>query len=435
MTLHRSIGAALVALAILAAGSPGPAAAQQDVTLSGTIDAPTTGDLDTHVRAAGGKIASNAERITAIENKLPGIGEMLEALRLSDERLAAALADLEARLSALEGVEPPPEPEPIPPIPDPKPPFTLTDSGPVAATHDGQVIEGLAITSSSGTALSVNGYANVVIRNVEVRHSGGRGIWFRNAPRTTIENVNVIHEGAPASGPNPSSGLINIACENSDDATIRRARLTRGSSGIFMLNCDRSRLSFLEGYDFRGPLPRGQLVQWDTSHGGLLQDFSVINPLDTAWTEDNVNVFGSSDVTIRRGLVDGNNSPSGQGVIFEHDVRGGAWSGGLVEDVDTVRMGNGSFGYKSHDVTFRRVRARDNHCEGVQGRAAPRSGSLIFSIQPTSSWGVHYEDAVWFNACNRSNITWSSAAPDSSFDVREADFTPRAAIVLEFPWE
>jgi hypothetical protein len=420
MTLHRTIGAALVALAILAAGSPGPAVAHDLSDLEAA--------LDTHVTAAGGAIAANEARVTAIENKLPGIGEALEQLRLRVEALEAGVI-----------VEPPTEPEPLPdpePDPDPVPPhMTLTDSGPVAATHDGQVIEGLAITSTGGTALSVNGYANVVIRNVEIRHSGGRGIYFQNAPGITIENVNVIHEGAPAVGANDSAQRNNIECYNSPDARINRARVTRGSSGVHLLLCDRSHISWLEGHDFRGPMPRGSLVQWDTSHGGLLEDFSVVNPLETAWTSDNVSAFASSNVTIRRGLVDGNNMPSGQGVIFEHDVRGGAWSGGLVEDVDTVRMGNGSFGYKSHDVTFRRVRARDNHCEGVSGRAKPASGSLIFSIQPTSSWGVHYEDAVWFNACNRSAITWSSAAPDSSFDVREEDFTPRAPIVLQFPWE
>ena len=36
-----------------------------------------------------------------------------------------------------------------------------------------------------------------------------------------------------------------------------------------------------------------------------------------SYTEDNVNVFEPNNVALRRGLVDGNNSPSGDGVMFE----------------------------------------------------------------------------------------------------------------------
>jgi hypothetical protein len=38
--------------------------------------------------------------------------------------------------------------------------------------------------------------------------------------------------------------------------------------------CPHSRLSMIEGHDQRGPFPRGQLVQWNTSSDGLLEDFS-----------------------------------------------------------------------------------------------------------------------------------------------------------------
>ncbi len=140
-------------------------------------------------------------------------------------------------------------------------------------------------------------------------------------------------------------------------------RLTRGSSGIYLVECPDSQLSFLEGHDFRGPFPRGQLVQWDKSNNGLLADFPVINP-PGSWPEDNVNIYQSSNVTVRRGFIDGNNSPSGVGVIFD-----GGPSTGLVEDVDAVRMGNGCFSdYDGGEgVVFRRTRCRDNIC-GSQGR-------------------------------------------------------------------
>ncbi|MFY0539433.1 hypothetical protein [Nannocystis pusilla] len=45
----------------------------------------------------------------------------------------------------------------------------------------------------------------------------------------------------------------------------------------------------------------------------MLEDFSVINPQASSWPEDNVNIYQSVDVEIRRGMIDGNNSPSGWG--------------------------------------------------------------------------------------------------------------------------
>lgn len=49
-------------------------------------------------------------------------------------------------------------------------------------------------------------------------------------------------------------------------------------------------------------------MQWNASDNGVLEDFSVENPPES-WPEDNVNVYKSLSATIRRGLVDGNNSP------------------------------------------------------------------------------------------------------------------------------
>ena len=36
----------------------------------------------------------------------------------------------------------------------------------------------------------------------------------------------------------------------------------------------------------------------------------VLSLSDTSWTEDNLSLWRSSNVTVRRGLIDGNNSPT-----------------------------------------------------------------------------------------------------------------------------
>jgi hypothetical protein len=298
----------------------------------------------------------------------------------------------------------------------------------VTASADGQVIESLRITSTNGPAISVNGYTGVVIRNVEILHDGGPGIQISNAADIVINNVSVEHSAAPATGANAAE-RNNIQCLQSARLQVDSVRLTRGSTGIYLDRCDDAVLRFVEGHDFRGPIPRGQLVQFNNSHNGLLEDFSVINPVGS-WSEDNVNVYQSTNVTIRRGHIDGNNSPSGVGVIFD----GGEAATGLVEDVDAIRMGNGCFSNFAGGtgVVFRRTRCRENICID-QGRGLPSSNALMWAGN-SSGRLARLEDSQYFAACNPSNLVW----PASSFEVVELqqfDFVMRPPIQLEFCWE
>src|SRR5262245_14719357 len=276
----------------------------------------------------------------------------------------------------------------------------LTDSGPVSATANGQVIERLRITSTSGPALTIQGFANVVVRDCEILHSGGHGILFRDAPGLRIERVRVEHAGAPTSGANPSIELNNIEGHDSAGITMTKLELVRGSSGVWLTGSSSAKLSMIEGYDFRGPPPRGQLVDFEASDDGLLEDFSCECPPDTSFPEENVSSHNSKNLTIRRGLLVGNNSVSGAGVKFLND---GA-IGGLVEDFDTVDQGNASFSIiPGHDITLRRTRARDNHCQGQGGRAPPSSGGLVWHAGGTSS-GLALEDSSYDNLCNTNVI-------------------------------
>jgi len=320
---------------------------------------------------------------------------------------------------------------------------TLRDSGPVAATRDGQVIENLRITSTRGDGITVNGRDDVVIRNVEILHAGGAGIWVQDADRLLIENVSITHTGAPPFGENPNSDRNNIHVYRSSNLTVRRAKLVRGSTGIYLDRSPDAKISMVEGHDFRGLFPRGQLVQFgEGSHRGLIEDFSVECPRETSFTEDNINVFHSSDIVVRRGLIDGNNSHSGVGVIAEQAK--GYTSGLLVEDVDAVRMGNGCFSASpGFDVTFRRTRCKSNICEAQNRRMADGSIDTVRGGRPLSnalgwaagmnSQNVRILDSVYADWCNY-NLVW----PRSNFEtveLREQDFTLRSPIRLTFPWE
>lgn len=196
-----------------------------------------------------------------------------------------------------------------------------------------------------------------------------------------------------------------------------------------VLTSDDVQLRFIEGYNFRGPIPGGQLVQFDKSNRCLVEDFSVFNDLDPSisWPEDNISLFRSHDCIIRRGLLDGNNSESGVGVMFELS------NNGLVEDVDTIRQGNGSFSaWLGNNITFRRTRVSNNFCDD-KGRGIPSSGSVVWVGTPGST-GLKIEDSHYYDLCNPGNIVWDW----ETFTVREvseADFQLRSPIVNQFPWE
>lgn len=273
-------------------------------------------------------------------------------------------------------------------------------SGPITAAADDQVVENLVIRSTKGPALRVVGKRGVVLRNLTIFHEGAAGIELVDAPGATIENVDIYNVGAPPRGKADTAAEINILCQGSRDLTVRNVRLQRGSSGVYLLECPHSRLTGIEGRDFRGPFPRGQLVQWDKANGGALTDFSAVNSIARSWPEDIVNIYQSHDMTVARGVVDGNNSTSGDGVIVDdgsHDV--------TITDVDALRQMNGCFavyGGGGYNVTMTRTRCSDTICRSPRGR--PLSNGLAWAVDPASRGGIRIVRGRYSNLCNPTNI-------------------------------
>ena len=305
--------------------------------------------------------------------------------------------------------------------------ITLSNSGPITVTSNGQVIQNLNIISAT-TAINVGSFTDVQIKNCRIHYGSGQGINFGGAHRLNIYNVEIIHDGSPASGPN--SGEWNgINGEPSTDVRIDRVKGTDCSTLIYLNNGHtRPWLSNIEGYNMRGPFPRGQLVQFGAGTvDGILEDFYNLNNPAIAWTEDNINMYQCFNFIVRRGIVDGNNSNSGVGFIGEQEFGG---NGGLWEDLEAVRQGNGCFSayLVGHGQTFRRCNARDNIC-GDQGRGAPLSGALMYGVGPGST-GINLFDCEYWNPCNPGNIIWDTASI-VSYDVTNVNFTHRTPLSLD----
>lgn len=333
----------------------------------------------------------------------------------------------------------------------------LTPSGAIVVTEPGTVIAGRSITVDSGDGITVQGVSGVTIRDSEIHHSNGRGIFFSNADDLTIENVIVVHDGAPAAGAHGDGNQANIRGTDSERLRIDHVRVSHGSSGIELEATPAAQLSFIEGHDVRGP-GKAAFVYLFESDGAVLEDFSIENPLDTGRPFNLIELFSSSDCTVRRGLMDGHNAEFGYGVHFEQTS--GQHSGGLVEDVDAIRMTNGAFSCFAfgQDITFRRTRTRENICDIVSipiencdkptrsGGCEPNSDAVSWSAAPGLD-GISIEASSYFALCT-DNLTYPGFDPEQPVgednenvfqldegDLVEQDFTLRAPIRIEACWE
>jgi hypothetical protein len=307
-------------------------------------------------------------------------------------------------------------------------------SGPFKASFDGQKIENMIVKSDDmRPAITVDGFHNVKIKNVIVYHSNGPGIVINRSQNANISDTVVVNIGAPERGKNIGSmpeRRVNIQAVFSNNLTISNVYVEKGAAGVYLFRSDHAIIKKIEGFDIRGPLPRGQLVQFDKCKYPTLDTFSVINPGRTSWTEDAINSYGSIKPTIRNGYIEGLNSPKGVGVLIENGE--GGW-GGLVENVDVRYWVNGAFSAAtdSEGVTFKNVRAYDGLAIGIISdsagnvsfdgstvptleqwaqdnfRGEPTSGQEAFhSFNSKKMSNINFINAGYFNLARKGRVAW-----------------------------
>ena len=267
----------------------------------------------------------------------------------------------------------------------------------IQSSYDGQVIEDLDLYVDSGDAIAVR-HDNVIIRNVRIHHTEGSGIVVSSASNVTIENCEIINSSPPTgNGPETSTEIGNITAYASPNLTVDHVTLRDGSSGIYLLESPGATISNVEGYNFHGPFPRGQFVQFDKSGNSTLTDFYTYNDPAHSHPEDNISVYNSPNVKISHGVINGNNSPSGVAVMFE-----GNSAGGSVDHVDAIHQGNGAFSSYSKNVTFDYTRSFDNIATD-QGRGLSMSNALIWNVSNT---GISIHNSTYTNPAKPNNIVW-----------------------------
>lgn len=328
--------------------------------------------------------------------------------------------------------------------------------------NDGRVLEALHVRSSlvGGAAVQCRDSSNVVLRRLLIEHpEGGVGIRFERCPGLRIEQVEVrvshadqryqldVAEGVahPARCSIGSNDCHNIHGIDSELVVIERVRVEGGSSGVELQRCARPQVRDIVARNVRGPYPRGQCVQFTVCDHASLVRFHCYNDVARSWPEDSISVWRSHNVTVRAGLVDGNNAPNGVGVMFENDDTRA--TGGIVEDVDAIHMGDGCFsGYPATSLLMRNTRCGWNHCEGAGGRDQPSSGGQMYAAgdQPhgvqgyVRSRGVRVVNSSYHAPCDTRRKPFWSKSPDAYAATPEIvlrPFVPRAPITVSLCWE
>ena len=203
-----------------------------------------------------------------------------------------------------------------------------------------------------------------------------------------------------------------------DHVTVRD-----GSTGIYLLSSPGTQITNAEGYNFHGPMPRGQFVQFDKSGDSTLTNFYTYHDPNASHPEEAISVFSSPNVHIANGVIDGNNAPGGTGIQFEYGS-----TGGRVTNVDAIHMGNGAFSSYASNVVFDDTRTFDS-INTDQGRGAPLSNGMHWNA---SADDVHILNSTYTNPANPANIVWGNPA---ELDVREdPGATPMEHITNTFDW-
>ncbi|MER8766307.1 MULTISPECIES: hemolysin [unclassified Mesorhizobium] len=297
---------------------------------------------------------------------------------------------------------------------------------PIQSQYDGQVIENLDIYVTNGDAVTIT-HDNVILRNCLIHHVDGDGVVVSGANGVTIENTEVINADPPAGiDPETSPNINNINAENASNLTVHNTTVREGSTGIYLVNSPGASLSRVDGYDFHGPMPRGQFVQFNNSGNSSLTDFHAVNDAGSSHPEDIVSVYGSPNTTISNGVIDGNNSQTGVAVMFENGS-----TGGRVDHVDAIHQGNGAFSSYASDVTFDHTRSFDGIDED-QGRGLPSSNGLIWNV---SSGGVSILNSSYTNPGNPNNIIWDASKAVVADVHEDPTATPVAHVDNQFTWD
>jgi len=266
-------------------------------------------------------------------------------------------------------------------------------SGPlrIAGLHD-VTIQRIRIDGSASHCIEItDGASNIVIRKTELVNCAGSGININDARNIKIENVKIT---------NTKSSGINLF--DSTEIVIRANYLEDVSSGLYAL--DSRGITFERNFvrNVRGPMPRGQMVQFDkvSGPGNRIRCNVVVNEPGKSSPEDAVNMFktfgtAESPVLITSNkILGGGPSKSGGGILI------GDYGGAHIHVAGNILVDPGQYGLGIAGGTHAKL---INNTVYGRRQDFTNVGLYVWNVEPESS-------ACHSNEVRKNRISYKNAA-------------------------
>ena len=326
----------------------------------------------------------------------------------------------------------------------------LTKVGPQKATYNNQVFDHLQIlTTTNVPAIDVGNFDGVKITNCWIDHYG-KGIYGDGCNDLQIDHCVINCNSAPTAGPgidlSSDNSTDNILVYSGTNVHITNVECHDGSHNIAVGNGNVNGfiIQNVNCYNPRGKASFGGnaivVGQLSGVVNGTISDFyCYLNPT-IGWSEDMFSIGSGITITIRRGCVDGNNSPTGDGIMIE----GGA-SNIVVDSVDILNQGNGVAAVYSNAVAaYKNIRIRGektgSYNVGGNIRNVPNGVCLLACNGATGTLiNCLIDKPTILNSCcgyitSCGMTTYTTAGPNwtagSYAQITNGTFTARGAIAL-----
>ncbi|MEE9445563.1 MAG: hypothetical protein V3V19_07850 [Cocleimonas sp.] len=330
--------------------------------------------------------------------------------------------------------------------------YNRIENKPISVTQHGQKITNMIIFANrnDNCGIDINGYSDVNISNVTIYHAN-IGVCANNAKGLKINGLKLVSLAAPTTGPHcprsssdglnteecwgqigqPADSRLGISLKNSPNTKITHISSFQAATGVYAINSPNTKISKIRCFDMRGPFPRGQCVQFNRSSDSSINTFYAKNIYNQSHSEDNINAYLSDNIVVKNGLIDGNWSQHGVGVIADKGS-----DNMLVHDVDFLHISTSAVNVWSNNESetgknFKasKLRVKDTQCFSRKN-STPSTGGLIIAAQPSAVNPI-FSDIKWYNHC-RPSTNWclpgQSCRTNSSgslINFHQEDFSTR----------
>lgn len=364
-----------------------------------------------------GVVSWNAVTMRSI--KLTAIAALGAALASGCESGAPAIANTPAKpIVATVGKQPPAQ------LTD------LTDSEPLVISGQSNLtISGKRIVNAAGHCIEIRrGSRNIRIVGSQIGPCGKDGVYIKDSADIAIEGNLFTDIGALK---RPGSGAA-VEFERSSGLLVRANRMERVSAGVYAPVSKRVVVEFNAIKNLQGPLPRGQMVQFnEVTGGGNAVRCNVLEniPGESGAVEDHINMYASSGAADDPILIEHNRTKGGESVqssgcgVVIGDVSGGHHF--RVRGNVFVNTGNCGIGLTAGSD----VEITDNIVVSL-GQKQANVGLLAWNLYGKGCAGntfarnrVHWDASVRHGGLNN----WWDGAPDKScqplkgWDSNQAD--------------